>query len=77
VPKVDPPPGLHINGLEGFQNFIKAGANKAFATNGQSIWGSSAGELSQSIADQHALENCEKNRHGGWPCVVVARTKPE
>ena len=77
VPIVDPPAGVHGRGLEGFQGFLRAGPNKAFASNGEGAWGSSAGQLTQALADHYALENCGKNRHGGPACEVVARTTPQ
>lgn len=72
-PDVTAPAGLSKGGLEGFRNFLILGPRKAFATNGMSAWGSSVGQFTQELADQHALANCEKKRHDGPPCTVVMR----
>jgi hypothetical protein len=49
------------------------GPAKAFATNGQGVWGMSLGQWDQEIADKKALENCRKSVHQGPACTVVAR----
>jgi dienelactone hydrolase len=72
-PDVDPPPGLHGRGLEGFKSYLILGPNKAFATNGQGFYGFAVGQFTQALADQHALENCNKARHDGPACSVVLR----
>jgi dienelactone hydrolase len=72
-PKVDPPAGLSDRGVEAFKSFLILGPHKAFATNGHGPFGLSTGQFDQQLADQHALENCNKNVHGGAACAVVAR----
>jgi len=73
-PKVDPPAGLHDRGIDAFKNFLILGPKKAFATNGTGVFGVAAGMFTQQLADQRALENCNRNVHGGASCTVVARS---
>jgi dienelactone hydrolase len=72
-PKVTPPAGLSARGLEGFNTFLLSGPHKAFATNGQGPYAFSSGQMTQELADQHALENCRKFVKAGAPCVIAAR----
>lgn len=71
-PKVDPPPGLHDRGLDAFRAFLTAGPHKAFATDGKGLWGMSAGQMQQELADQRAVENCQRTATGAR-CQVVER----
>jgi dienelactone hydrolase len=72
-PKVDPPAGLRERGIAAFKSYLILGPHKAFAVNGAGTYGYAAGMFDQRIADQHALENCNKNVHGGPGCTIVAR----
>jgi dienelactone hydrolase len=72
-PKVDPPAGLKDRGQEAFKTFLVLGPHKAFATNGAGVYGYTVGMFNQQLADEHALENCNKNVHGGPQCTIVAR----
>jgi len=72
-PDIAPPAGLHDRGIDGFKNFLVLGPHKAFAMNSAGVWGYSVGQFTQVLADQHALENCNKGTHGGPACAIVAR----
>ena len=72
-PKIDPPAGLHDRGLEAFKNFLILGPSKAFATNGLGVYGLAVGQFTQELADERALENCNKARHEGPVCAIVSR----
>jgi len=73
-PNVDPPAALHNRGIDAFKNFLVLGPHKAFAMNSAGVWGYAVGQFTQGLADQHALENCNKGVHGGPVCAVVARS---
>ena len=76
-PRVDPPAGLSPREVEAFNTFLILGPFKAFATNGKGISWYTVGQFTQALADQHALENCNKAVHGGPRCSIVARTPPQ
>jgi dienelactone hydrolase len=73
APDVAAPAGLHDRGLEAFKTFLILGPNKAFATTGVGTYGMSTGQFNQQLADEHALENCNKARKQGPPCAIVSR----
>jgi dienelactone hydrolase len=73
LPNVEPPQGLGEHGIAAFKVYLAAGPHKAFATNGESYYGYSVGMFSQELADEHAVENCNKVRKGGTACVVRVR----
>ena len=74
-PPVAAPAGLSEGGQEAFQRFLIYGPHKAFATNGQGIYGLALGQFNQDLADHRAMESCEHARHEGPPCEVVSRGK--
>jgi dienelactone hydrolase len=74
-PQVTAPAGLSERGQEAFRNFLIYGPNKAFATNGQAVFGFSIGQFTQGLADERAMQNCEHARHEGPPCAIVSRGK--
>ena len=77
-PPVALPAGLSERGQEAFHSFLIYGPNKAFATNGEGVFGLAVGQFAQSLADQRAMENCEKARNAkgsGPPCEIVSRGK--
>ena len=75
APAVEPPAGLSPHAVEAFKTFLILGPKKAFATNGQGHYGFSVGEFTQQMADQHALDNCNKVKGGGPECTIVSRGK--
>jgi len=73
VPKADPPAGLGAHGLDAFQRYLTLGRFKAFATNGESYYGTASGQFTQELADQHALKSCNDVRRGGGACYIAYR----
>ena len=73
IPNVLPPDGLGEHGKDAFRIFLAQGPKKAFATNGNSWYGYSVGQFTQKLADQHALDTCNKVRRGGPECFIAAR----
>jgi dienelactone hydrolase len=73
APPIDPPAGLRERGQDAFKSFLILGPHKAFAINSAGVYGYAVGWFTQQLADQHALDNCNKNVHGGPPCTIVAR----
>lgn len=75
VPDEPAPAGLHDHGLEVWKRFLAGAPFKAFATNGDGIWGLSAGAFDQAIADQQAVDRCKKAAGANASrCQVAART---
>jgi len=72
-PDVIVPAALHERGVDAFKNFLILGPHKAFAMNSAGVWGYAVGQFTQALADQHALENCNKGVRGGPACAIVAR----
>jgi dienelactone hydrolase len=76
APNVAPPSGLGARGLAAFHTYLTMGPQKAFATNGQGVYGMAFGQWDQEMADTKALENCKKAlTEGRGQCSVVSRGK--
>jgi dienelactone hydrolase len=73
APKVEPPAGLGAHGIDAFQHYLTLGHFKAFATNGESWYGTASGQFTQELADQHALESCNNVRQRGSTCYIAYR----
>ena len=76
VPKVDPPALLAERDLNAWKTFLTMGPKKAFAMNAKGVYGYAIGNFDQKLADEHALEFCNKNAHGGPACAIVSRGAP-
>lgn len=77
-PAIPPPAGLSEHGQEAFHNFLIYGPRKAFASNGQGIYGVAVGQFDQDLADERAMENCNRSRAekaSAAPCEIVSRGK--
>jgi len=73
VPNVEPPAGLGTHGLDAFQRYLTLGRFKAFATNGESWYGTGSGQFTQELADEHALKSCNDVRRSGGKCYIAYR----
>jgi dienelactone hydrolase len=73
-PNVPPPAGLRDQGLRAWKQYLLDAPFKAFAINGQGAWGAAHAGFGQQIADNGAIERCEKAAEGAGRCAIVART---
>ena len=73
LPNVAPPPLLSDAGREAFRTFLAAGPFKAFAVTGTGGWGYATGNFNQQLADEAAIQNCEKASKAHSRCTVANR----
>jgi dienelactone hydrolase len=74
VPNVEPPSELSERAREFFRTgYLTGGRYKAFATDGGGAYGSSTGQFSQQLADDHALSNCNQHHGNGRKCSIAYR----
>jgi dienelactone hydrolase len=80
VANLPPPPKLSESGLRSFQDFLRAGPNKAFAVASDGAYGWQAGLATREDATERALERCRKHARDCELYVVndeVVRGKPQ
>ena len=73
-PNTPAPPGLQDKGVTAWKEFLLAAPFKAFASNGQGVWGLARSAFDQQIADGDAMDRCKKAAAGAGTCAIVART---
>ena len=74
LPPLAAPPGLSDSGQQGWQRFLLAGPYSAFARGTTGGWDYAAGQFTQQMADEKALEGCSKHVQPPKSCQIVART---
>ena len=75
VAPLPPPSGLEGHALNAFHAYLQGGPHKAFASDGEGHYGMALGQITQDLAEQRALERCEKPANApARHCQVVARS---